>query len=226
MNKLLLTTCCLLLATFGTSCQRHYAISGSADAANIEGRVITLGYLDADHWVHLDSCAVTHGFFHMRGSADSVFMATLFVDEIPLMPLVLEPGKIRVSISNLRLAATGTRLNNRLYDFLSRKNDLDAMADEIDHQESQMIMNGYRSERVEAYRDSAYDALSNDMETLVLGFMSDNYDNVLSLCGFSMMTNGLARPVVTPLIRKVLDDSPAEFREQPAVRAFLSAAGN
>lgn len=224
MHKLLVLCSYVLLAALGASCQRHYTITGFADASSIEGRKVSLSCLCGQRWTHLDSCAVTHGNFRMRGVADTVVMATLSVDDMPLMPLVLEPGKISVTIDNLRLKAVGTRHNDRLYDFLSQKNDLDALADDINRKELRMIMDGCHPDRVSAYRDSAYAALSGDMEALVLDFMQDNYDNVLGLCGFNMLTNGLPRPAMTPLIRKVLDASPESFRHQPAVQAFLAAA--
>ena len=38
------------------------------------------------------------------------------------MPLVLEDGKIVVSISNTQLIAKGTPLNDKLYEFIDKRN--------------------------------------------------------------------------------------------------------
>ena len=40
------------------------------------------------------------------------------MDDEGIMPLVLEDGKIEVSISNTQLTAKGTLLNDRLYEFI------------------------------------------------------------------------------------------------------------
>ena len=52
----------------------------------------------------------------MKGPVDSVMMVTLYMDDEGIMPLVLEDGKIEVSISNTQLVAKGTLLNDRLYE--------------------------------------------------------------------------------------------------------------
>ena len=50
-------------------------------------------------WVKLDSAEVVHGLFSMKGKIDSVQMVTLYMDEESIMPIVLESGKITVTIS-------------------------------------------------------------------------------------------------------------------------------
>ena len=47
------------------------------------------------------------------------------MDDEGIMPLVLEDGKIEVSISNTQLAAKGTLLNDRLYEFIEKRNALE-----------------------------------------------------------------------------------------------------
>ena len=73
----------------------------------------------------LDSAEVVHGLFSMKGKIDSVQMVTLYMDEESIMPIVLESGKITVTISNTDLKAVGTSLNNALYEFISKRNQLE-----------------------------------------------------------------------------------------------------
>ena len=63
-------------------------------------------------WVNVDSAEVIHGHFKMKGRADSVMMVTLYMDHEGIMPLVLEDGKIVVSISNTQLIAKGKGAEN------------------------------------------------------------------------------------------------------------------
>ena len=214
---------CMLAAL--SSCRKACFIEGIADASNIEGRTIRLKSMQVDgQWVVIDSCYVTHGTFCMSPASDTIQVTTLCLGEIPLMPLILEPGKIKVSITNLSLEAGGTPLNNELYSFLDKKKKLDMQAADLDRAESRMIMNGNSDYYIRHYVDSVYAVLSESMQDLVVDFIGDNYTNVLGLCGFSMLSNGLPYPVITPLIRTVLDGAPSSFLEHPVVSAFVTAA--
>ena len=215
----------VFLATLLVSCQKNYYVFGTTDSLGIDGRMISLKTSDAlGNWHTLDSCEVTHGSFGMEGNADSVQVATLFVEEVPVMPVIVEPGNIELTINSQTLLAKGTRLNNLLYSFIKDKSHIDKQVSELQHLESQMIMKGLPDAYISHYVDSAYSSLSDEMSTLVKRFISDNYSNVLSLCGFSMISNGLPHPAMTPLIQQVLDAAPKSFRDNPFVRSYVDAA--
>ena len=206
------------------SCTKSYKIVGTSSIQGINGKTITLKVSDDNTWQILDSCEVVHGHFFMRGRADSVLMATLFVDGQPMMPMILEPGKIDITVSNMILKAAGTPLNDSLYKFIANKYKLDLRVLELDHMEAQMIMNGYDQATIQHRIDSTYLALRDEMRTLVLDFIGKNYDNILSICGFSMLCNGLPYPIITPLIQAVIDDAPKTFLSQPSISNFLHIA--
>lgn len=172
----------------------------------------------------LDSCEVLHGQFRMKGKIDSNMIVTLFLDGQPVMPMILEPGKMDITISNIMLKVEGTPLNDSLYGFIARKYKLDLRVIELERMESQMIMNGFSQEEIQHSVDSAYQCLSEDMRNLVCDFIGRNYHNVLGLCGFSMLCNGLPYPAITPLIQTVIDDAPQSFLDHPSIRDFLMAA--
>lgn len=225
MNKLFygcLAGCAIMLM----SCQQQvYCLNGKADNEHVEGRMVTLKLpLAGGEWESLDSCEVTHGLFALRGTVDTVTMTTLFVDDMPVMPVILEPGKMDVDISNLELRVSGTPLNDKLYAFIDSKNKLDSRLMELGHTESQMIMNGVPYEEVQQYVDSTYNALNNELIDLVSDFISSNYTNVLGECGFNMISNGMPQPDMTPLIRRVLDGAPQSFKQLPVVNDFIKAA--
>lgn len=160
---------CILLAAFLlASCQQSYIVKGTTDAASFKGRQVTLMVPSASgRWEAVDSCQVTHGTFLMKGVTDSAFLATLFVDDIPVMPLFLESGVMHVNISSLSLRASGTPLNNKLYEFLGRRNKLQERVAELERTESQMIMNGVGSEEVNHYVDSVYNLVSDSLTMLI-----------------------------------------------------------
>lgn len=194
---------------------------------NVEGRLLWLMLCDEDgNWHKIDSCEVMHGVFEMWAEADSVVIATLFVDDQPLMPVILQPGNLHVTIDDLNLQAHGTKLNDKLYTFIKSKNKLDVELSELGHKESQMIMNGVPDDYISKYIDSTYNVISCSMNQLVTEFITTNFDNVLSLCGFSMLSNGLPYPVITPLIQEVLDAAPQSFKDYPLISSFVKAAGD
>ena len=175
-------------------------------------------------WTSLDSCEVLHGQFRMKGNTDSTLIATLFLDGQPMMPMILEPGKIDITVSDAMLKAGGTPLNDSLYKFIARKYKLDLQAVEMERMEARMIMNGHDQATIQQQVDSTFQTLREKMQSLVLNFIGDNYDNALGLCGFSMLCNGLPYPIITPLIQAVIDNAPQTFLAHPTISKFLSEA--
>ena len=223
MNRLLYILS-LLSSVFSLSCADSYSITGTSNIQNIDGKTIALKTSEKNVWRTLDSCEVLHGRFLMKGKVDSNVIATLFIDGYPIMPMILEPGKMDVTISNPVFKVAGTPLNDSLYAFIARKYKLDMRAVEMERIEAQMIMNGHSQQKIQQYIDSVYQVLGDDMRSLVCDFIGDNYDNPLSLCGFSMLCNGLPYPTITPLIQNVIDDAPQSFLKHPLICGFLKAA--
>ena len=91
MNKIVLLF--FLLIAF-TSCNK-YKIEGSTADSGLDGRMFFVKVLGDDReWHTIDSCEVVHGEFTMEGNVDSVVMATLFMDNNAILPLVIEKGKL------------------------------------------------------------------------------------------------------------------------------------
>ena len=214
----------LCIAACILSCTKSYKIVGESSIQDIDGKTISLRTSENGVWRTLDSCEVLHGQFCMKGKTDSTLITTLFHDGHPLMPMILEPGEIDITVSNIALKAAGTPLNDSLYKFIARKYQLDLRAAELDRTEAQMIMNGYDQSSIQHRIDSTYQALRDEMQNLVLSFIGDNYDNALSLCGFSMLCNGLPYPIITPLIQSVIDNAPQSFLSHPSICHFLHEA--
>ena len=122
MNKVL--PFLLLLFVF-TSCSRKYKIEGASSVTSLDGKMLFIKVLQNGEWLNIDSAEVVHGLFSMKGKVDSVVMATLYIGDESIMPLVIEKGNIQVSITNTELVAKGTALNNALYAFIDKKNSLD-----------------------------------------------------------------------------------------------------
>ena len=153
----------LLLLMFLASCTRKYKVEGSSSVTSLDGKMLYLKTLKDGQWVTVDSAEVIHGLFSMRGRVDSVIMATLYMNDEGIMPLVLEDGKIEVSISNTQLTAKGTALNNLLYEFIEKRNALELQIEELDRKEARMVLDGVNLEEV--HKELEQEGVSSEMRT-------------------------------------------------------------
>lgn len=215
---------CLLLLVLFTSCNRKYKIEGSSSVTSLDGKMLFLKTLQDGQWVSVDSAEVIHGHFKMKGCADTVKMVTLYMNQEGIMPLVLEDGKIEVSISNTQLTAKGTPLNDKLYEFIEKRNALEMQIEALDRKEARMVLDGANLEEVHEQLTKEGETLMKDMNDYVRQFISDNYENVLGPSVFMMMCSTLPYPVMTPQIEDIMRTAPLSFKENSLVKDYLTKA--
>ena len=211
----------LLLLVFFTSCARKYKVEGSSSVTSLDGKMLFLKTLQNGQWVAVDSAEVIHGLFSMKGPVDSVMMVTLYMDDEGIMPLVLEDGKIEVSISNTQLAAKGTLLND---EFIEKRNALELQIEELDRKEARMVLDGANLEDVHKELAKEGEALVEEMNNYVKQFIIDNNENVLGPSVFMMMCSTLPYPVMTPQIEDIMRTAPLAFKQNQLIKEFLSKA--
>ena len=214
----------LLLLPFLASCSHKYKIEGTSSVNSLDGRMLYLKTLSDGGWVKLDSAEVIHGLFSMNGKIDSVQMVTLYMDEQSIMPLVLESGKIKIDITITELKASGTSLNDALYEFIDKKNIMDANIEELDNKETRMVMDGADLADIHEHLRMEGDSLVKEMNLYVKKFISDNYENVLGPSVFMMLCSSLPYPIITPQIDDIVKDAPYSFKSNKMVKEFLTKA--
>lgn len=216
---LLSVVCCLLL-----SCRSQYAVKGSSNVDELEGKMLTLKvYVDGE-MRSIDSTRVVHGKFSFGGGMDSTMLANIFMGDLSLRPIVLEEGEVSLNIGETQQVATGTPLNDTLSNFIQRKTQIDARMAELLHLESQMIMNGSDYDEVEYELSRQSRQLETENDRLVVRFIRDNYNNVLGPGVFMILTSGLPRPILSPQIEEILVDAPPYFLGHPYVRKYIEDA--
>jgi len=209
---------------FLSSCASEYRIHGSSSVSRLDGKMLFVKIPQGGEMIKVDSAEVVHGLFRMQGEIDSAMIASLYMDEQSILPLVVEKGNIQVQIDNGRLTVSGTPLNDRLYDFVSKKNSLDDRAYEVERLESRMIMDGKPMEEVEAEITREREKLSEEMDGLVKTFIQANYENVLGPGIFIMLCNGFPYPLMTPLLEEIVDNAPETFKNHDLVKEYIEAA--
>ena len=178
----------VLLLPFLASCTNKYKIEGTSSVNGLDGKMLYLKTMKDGEWAKLDSAEVVHGSFSMKGKIDSVQMTTLYMDDESVMPIVLESGKIVITITNTDLKAVGTPLNTALYDFIAKKNAMEESIGELERKETRMVMDGADLEEVHEQLLAEGDSLMKAMNQYVKTFISDNYENVLGLKCYNIET--------------------------------------
>lgn len=209
---------------FLASCASEYQIQGNSSVSRLDGKMLFVKVPQGNGMMNVDSAEVVHGFFQMNGVVDSAMIASLYMDEQSIMPLVMEKGNIQIQIDNGRFLVSGTPLNEKLYDFVGKKNSLDDRAYEVERLESRLIMDGKTIEEVESEIVKEREKLNKEMNELVKSFIQENYENILGPGVFMMLCNGFPYPLVTPLIEEIVDNAPDSFKNHELIREYIKVA--
>jgi len=216
--------CTVVFLLVFTSCASEYQIQGSSSVSRLDGKMLFVKVPQGSEMMNVDSAEVVHGLFKMRGEIDTTMIASLYMDDQSIMPLVMEKGNIEIQIDNARIWVKGTPLNERLYAFVSKKNALDDRAYEVERMESRMIMDGQTMDVIEQEINKEREKLSREMDELVKSFIQENYENVLGPGIFMMLCNGFPYPLMTPLIEEIVDEAPESFKNHELIKEYLDMA--
>lgn len=214
----------LFCAVLFASCSKKYKIEGISSVSLLDGKMLFIKVPAGDHWENIDSAEVIHGLFKMKGEVDSTVFASLYMDDECIMPLVIEPGNIRIFIDNAGITIKGTPLNDSFNDFILKKNSLDDRAYDVEHEESRMIMDGHDLATVHNEIGKKRAALADEMNNLAKEFIQQNYDNVLGPGVFLMLFNGMPYPMLTPMMEEIVSKAPESFMNDPLVKEYVAVA--
>ena len=219
--KLIYTVIIMLVFT---SCVSEYQIQGSSSVSRLDGKMLFVKVPQGNDMMNVDSAEVVHGMFKMQGEIDTTMIASLYMDDQSIMPLVMEKGSIEIQIDNARITVKGTPLNEKLYDFVGKKSPLDDRAYEVERMESRMIMDGHSMDVVEKEINKEREKLTNEMNELVKTFIQDNYENVLGPGVFLMLCNGFPYPLLTPLMEEIVEKAPDSFKNHSLIKEYVEVA--
>ena len=207
-----------------SSCAETYNVEGSTSVSSLDGSKLYLKALKNKEIKNIDSCEVVHGQFHFSGVRDTVRMATLFMDDESIMPVVLEEGAITVKLDNARQKVGGTPLNDKLYTFLDKHNQLENQMVELSHKQSQMMLDGIEEDQINETLSREAETIAKEEDKLVTDFIVDNFDNVLGPGVFMMITSSFRYPILTPQIEHIMSKATDTFKNDPYVKDYYKAA--
>ena len=187
------------------SCGNSYNIQGSSNVSTLDGRMLYLKVLHDNDFKTIDSCDVVHGQFHFNGSFDSICMANIFMDDESVLPLVLEKGDITIKIDNTQQTVSGTPLNDELFKFFNRYNQLKNQEAELIHMHDRAIMDGSDMNAVNRRISAEAQRLTEQEDKL-------------------MVTIGYRYPELTPWIEDIMSKATDKFKNDPYVKDYYKKA--
>ena len=221
MNKIIYA---LVAAVVLASCAESYNIQGSSTVSSLDGSKLYLKTVKDQELKNLDSCDVVHGKFRFAGLLDTVRMASLFMDDESIMPIVVEKGEIEIRIDNTSQKVSGTPLNDKLYDFITLHNQLNNEMNELSHKQSQMLLEGENEETINQQLTVEAAIIAQREDSLVTNFIVENFDNVLGPGVFMMLTGSYPYPVLTPQIEDIMSKATKKFKDDPYVKQYYKTA--
>ena len=221
MNKILYAS--VVVALFA-SCASSYNVTGSSSVSALDGSKLYLKAVKSGKVKNIDSCDVVHGEFHFAGLLDSVRMANLYMDDESIMPVVLEEGDIQVKIGPAGPSVGGTPLNDSLYKFIDKHNQLINRMNELGHKQNQMILEGIDEQEIAEKLNAEAARITAEEDDLVTKFIEANYDNVLGPGVFMMITSQYRYPILTPQIEYIMSKATKAFKEDPFVKEYYQTA--
>ena len=222
MNKIFYA---LLTAVTFASCAESYNIQGSTSVSALDGSKLYLKTMVNDELKNLDSCDVVHGKFKFAGLLDTIKMASLYMDDEPLMmPVVIEQGDIEIHIDNTNRTVSGSPLNEKLYEFMKRHDQLGNELNELSHKQSQMLLEGIDENVINRQLSAEANRIAMQEDSLVTNFIVDNFDNVLGPGVFMMITGSYQYPILTPQIEDIMSKATKKFKADPYVKQYYQVA--
>jgi len=214
----------ILGVIFFASCSEQYLVSGSSNVEGLEGRMLYLRVFKDSDMCAIDSSKVVHGKFKFRGIMDSVMMASVFLENSSVMPVVLESGDVSVNIDENMQSATGTPLNDSLSNFIKKKSQIDARMAELPTKQLRMIMDGIDEDQIREELAEQARELEIENDKLITRFIRANYNNVLGPGVFMIMTNSFPYPIMNPQIEEIISQAPPYFKNNPYVKEYIRVA--
>lgn len=205
-----------------TSCSDRYSISGTS-LQSIYGA--NMAFLkSAEDAQTVDSCEIVHGKFTMNGILDSVQCVSLVLGNMNV-PVILEQGDIQVSFANSSLKVSGTPLNDTFYSFLTSRDSLTMLLNELPSKESKMILDGVPEDEIYKMLGEEEAGLRVQLDKMDSEFITDNFENVLGvtwflrLCLQESMRFGF--PTTSPMLDEIYGKAPDAFRNNKDVVSFM-----
>lgn len=215
----------LIILLVVCSCTDKYSINGLSSGYISDGTMAYIkGLSENENSDVIDSCEIIHGKFHMDGVVDSAMCVTLNMGE-DMFPIVLESGNININISNSNVKIEGTPLNDSLYYFLTRRDSLKILFDDLLNQESVMYLDGYSQDEIKRKMTEETQRLEIALDKLETNFILSNFNNTLGVMWFLRLCydarDWYGFATTTPQIDEIYGKAPDSFKKNKLIQEYM-----
>lgn len=95
---------------------------------------------------------------------------------------------------------------------------------ELSHRQSQMMLEGIEEHIINEELSREAGKIAKEEDKLVTTFIVENFDNVLYLGVFMMITSGYRYPILTPQIEDIMSKATEKFKNNPYVKDYYQTA--
>lgn len=217
----------LAVLTVLSACTMNYNITGTSMQSFYDGDMVYLRPIGGADTRVVDSCKILHGTFTMTGPVDSVMCVRMFFGNSgDNIPIILEEGNIKVVDLNYAMKVEGTPLNDTFYAFMTKRDSLMFLLQELPRKESKMILDGYDHDEILRELGEEEGELRIAIDKLETDFVTSNFDNVLGLTYFLVLCdnayNQFGFPTTTPQIDEIYGRAPDAFKENKDVKEYMA----
>lgn len=210
-----------------SACSSSYNITGTSLQSVYDGDMVYLRPMGAEDSSPVDSCKILHGKFTMSGPVDSVMCVRMFFGNSgDNIPVILEEGDIQVIALNNAMKVEGTPLNDKFYRFMTERDSLLFLLQELPRKESAMILDGYDHDEILRQLGEEEGSLRMAIDKMETDFVMANYDNVLGLTYFLVLCDNAYQqfgfPTTTPQIDEIYSRAPDSFKQNRDVTAYMN----
>ncbi len=165
----------IIIITLSSCKKTNYTIEGRV-LTEVEGEMIYLKVSGEDSNIAIDSTVITNGRFHFGGYIDNPQMGYLYCSNIPNgYPIVIEPGKIEISILN-DVRISGTNSNNILNNYLVKFHHTTSKKMEIKNLEKENILKN-DNKSISALVEE-FDSIQSDYIDFCVNFIEANNTSI------------------------------------------------
>lgn len=211
-----------------TSCAGQCNMTGRTTIPGLDGKTLRLNaFFDDGNSRHTDTCRIVHGNFSFYSDVDTMYLASIYVDSERLLPVVIESGKIQITVDNIGPSVKGGQMNEKLYKFRNKQAKLYNKMSELDDKYAAMAHEGASSQDALHKYSEKMRKLQRECAELETKFIVENSNNVLGTSFFRMKYSVIPFPVITDEINEIIESASPEFFRDPYVRCYLNiAVGN
>ncbi len=203
-----------------------YKIVGNVDNPELDGTYAYISTIEARKFTKLDSALISNGKFVIEGDAPEVQVNYLSFDPTIAgrirSQIVIEPGKIVAKVDSNNITITGSTLNNSLTAFNESVKGLRDEMMEISRKFQTASQDGTMTDELEEELVGKYDAISEQSNSMMFGFIKDNIGNELGKTFFISNAPGFEDSQQEELLA-LADD---KFKENENVKSIIERLEN